>query len=100
MGSSSLTRDRTPGPWHWEHGVLATGYKQLLYLAETDVQLITFLPVQTLSHKHVIDSHGEARKSGLCGQLFPHRGQTGVRNWVSMMLTANGKFKNSMLLAQ
>ena len=24
-GSSSLTRDRTPGPLHWEHGVLPTG---------------------------------------------------------------------------
>ena len=25
VGSSSLTRDRTPAPLHWEHGVLATG---------------------------------------------------------------------------
>ena len=25
MGSSSLTRDQTWGPLHWEHGVLATG---------------------------------------------------------------------------
>ena len=24
-GSTSLTRDRTPGPMHWEHGALATG---------------------------------------------------------------------------
>ena len=24
VGSSSLTRDQTPGPLHWEHGVLAT----------------------------------------------------------------------------
>ena len=25
VGSSSPTRDQTPGPLHWEHGVLATG---------------------------------------------------------------------------
>ena len=25
VGSTSLTRDRTPGPLHWEHGALATG---------------------------------------------------------------------------
>ena len=25
MGSSSLTRDRTPGSLHWERGVLASG---------------------------------------------------------------------------
>ena len=24
-GCSSLTRDQTPGPLHWEHGVLTTG---------------------------------------------------------------------------
>ena len=38
MGSSFLTRDFTPGPLHWERGVLASGPPEKSHVVFSDVK--------------------------------------------------------------
>ena len=54
MGSSSLTRDRTLGPLHWERGVSATGSPQAgIIIPILQVRMLTLRGVARVSSKCV-----------------------------------------------
>ena len=52
MGSSSLTRDWTPGPWHWKRGIITTGPpgKSLYW---TFKQILVYIYIsRNYTHRH------------------------------------------------
>ena len=63
MGSSSLTKDQTQAPLHWEHGVLVTALAVKSLLVLFNHLFYSFIIVETLNHEVLIDTVGIVNRS-------------------------------------